>query len=246
MQLFYHLDIHPDTASVSFDKEESTHIVKVLRRKEGDTLHITNGLGWLFEGEIVFASPKRCEVRIVRKEGKPKHPYHLHMAVAPTKMNERYEWFLEKAVEMGVDEITPVICRHSERTVVKTERFEKIILSAMKQSLRFHLPKLNPPTNISDFFEKEISENSQRYIAHCQEDKRILFSKKIKTDTPDITVLIGPEGDFSADEIRVALSLEYIPISLGDYRLRTETAAIAACHTVAVIHEVTTAKNYTI
>lgn len=243
MQLFYHPDISYNTLSAVFAKEESTHIVKVLRKKEGDILCITNGKGVFFEAEIVSVSIKGCSVRIIRKEMKEKPPYYLHMAVAPTKMNDRYEWFLEKAVEIGVDEITPIVCKHSERTSLKTSRLHKIILSAMKQSLRCYLPKLNEVTEISYFFRNELQQQSKCYIAHCHKQERALLSEKLYKDNPQrITILIGPEGDFSHEEINQALQLKYQPVSLGDYRLRTETAAIIACHSVATIHQLANQK----
>ena len=166
-------------------------------------------------------------------------PYYLHLVVAPTKMNERYEWFLEKATEIGVDEITPIICEHSERTTIKVERFEKLLLSAMKQSLQCYLPKLNAPIASAQFFKTMQTDSSAKYIAHCQENEKRLLSRALKSFPERITVLIGPEGDFSTNEINTALQQAFVPISLGDTRLRTETAAIVACHTVAVINELT-------
>ncbi len=235
MQLFYNANIDENDHNFYFDKEESQHIVKVLRKKEGDQLYITNGKGYLFEGKITLATTKRCEGNILNVKYKEKHFYNLHLVVAPTKMNERYEWFLEKAVEIGVDEITPVICQHSERTVVKTERLEKIILSAMKQSLQFHLPKLNEPINALDFFHRYKDEKSSKYIAHCQEEKKVLFSKILHPFPQKLIVLIGPEGDFSNEEIKTAFSTGFQAISLGENRLRTETAAIVACNVVATM-----------
>jgi 16S rRNA (uracil1498-N3)-methyltransferase len=158
----------------------------------------------------------------------------LHLAVAPTKMNERYEWFLEKATEIGIHEITPIICDHSERKVIKADRFEKIIESAMKQSLHYYLPKLNEAMTFKDFILKE--QIGQKFIAHCEEtDKNSL--KQVLLPNANCTVLIGPEGDFSVKEIQLALDSNYIPVSLGSTRLRTETAAIVACHTVVFINE---------
>ena len=151
MQLFYNPNINENTESFSFDKEESKHIVKVMRKKGGDILHVTNGLGFLFTTEIILGSDIKCTVKIVSFEKTPLPKYQLHLAVAPTKMNDRYEWFLEKATELGISEITPIICDHSERKFVKTDRFDKIIQSAMKQSLQVYLPKLNEPVTFKDF-----------------------------------------------------------------------------------------------
>jgi len=237
MQLFYHPNIDKNTSNCLFDKEESQHIAKVLRKKQGDTLHITNGKGFLFEGQLSFASPKQCEVSILKCQQQIHRPYYLHLVVAPTKMNERYEWFLEKATEIGIDEITPIICQHSERTSLKLERFEKIILSAMKQSLQCYLPTLNPPITSAAFFKQMMTDTSDKYIAHCQENKKILLSHALTPLSERITILIGPEGDFSDEEINTAIAQGFHPISLGDTRLRTETAAIVACHTVLTVNE---------
>ena len=237
MQLFYHPNIDKNTSNCLFDKEESQHIAKVLRKKQGDTLHITNGKGFLFEGQLSFASPKQCEVSILKCQQQIHRPYYLHLVVAPTKMNERYEWFLEKATEIGIDEITPIICQHSERTSLKLERVEKIILSAMKQSLQCYLPTLNPPITSAVFFKQMMTDTSDKYIAHCQENEKILLSHALTPLSERITILIGPEGDFSDEEINTALAQGFRPISLGDTRLRTETAAIVACHTVLTVNE---------
>ncbi|GJH41643.1 ribosomal RNA small subunit methyltransferase E [Capnocytophaga sp. HP1101] len=237
MQLFFHPNLHSSNTNCFFDKEESQHIVKVLRKKVGDILHITNGKGLLFEAQLDFATPKQCEVSILKSTPQPPRPYYLHLAVAPTKMNERYEWFLEKATEIGVDEITPIICEHSERTTIKVERFEKILLSAMKQSLQCYLPKLNAPVASAQFFKAMQADSSAKYIAHCQENEKRLFSHALSPFPERLTVLIGPEGDFSPAELSTALQQSFIPISLGNTRLRTETAAIVACHTVAIKNE---------
>ena len=237
MQLFFHSNLHSSSTNCFFDKEESQHIVKVLRKKAGDVLHITNGKGQLFEAQLDFASPKQCEVRILKCTTQSPRSYYLHLVVAPTKMNERYEWFLEKATEIGIDEITPIICQHSERTSLKLERFEKIILSAMKQSLQCYLPTLNPPITSAAFFKQMMTDTSDKYIAHCQKNEKILLSHALTPLSERITILIGPEGDFSEEEISTAIAQGFRPISLGDTRLRTETAAIVACHTVLTVNE---------
>jgi len=235
MQLFYNPDIDETTESFSFDKEESRHIIKVLRKKDSDILHVTNGLGFLFETEITLASDNKCIVQVlsIKKADKPK--FHLHLAVAPTKMNDRFEWFLEKATEIGIQEITPVICDRSERKVINLERFEKIILSAMKQSNETYLPKLNEAISFKEFI-KQKNEGLQ-LIAHCEEtDKKSL--KEILKPNESVTMLIGPEGDFSEKEIALALENNYQPVTLGNTRLRTETAAIVACHSVVFFNEI--------
>ena len=234
MQLFYNPEITESTKQFSFDKEESKHIVKVLRKSTGDTLFITNGKGWLFTAAIAIADIRSCLVTITHKELKQKHPYHLHLAVAPTKMNDRYEWFLEKATEIGIDSITPIICEQSERKVIKTDRFEKIIQSATKQSLNCYLPKLNNAISFKEFINQTFK--GQLFIAHCEETDKKSLKQELKPKQ-DITVLIGPEGDFSVKEIEMALSNGFIPVTLGDTRLRTETAAIVACQSVAFINQ---------
>jgi len=232
MQLFYNPHIDPNEKQFIFDKIESRHIVKVLRKKEGDLLYITNGKGFLFTAEVSIANDKNCLVIIKHVEEKLKSwHYNLHIAIAPTKNNDRFEWFLEKATEIGIDEITPIICDHSERKVLKTERMQKIIESAAKQSLKYHFPKLNEVTSFNEFVKQHNSD--QLFIAHCEkQDKKSLKSELTKTK--NITILIGPEGDFSLNEIKVALDKNYKPINLGESRLRTETAGIVAVHTVAL------------
>jgi len=235
MQLFYNPELSETSEQFSFSKEESKHIVKVLRKNEGDILHITNGKGWYFEAEISLAGLKNCAALIVSKEFKAKPDYNLHLAVAPTKMNDRYEWFLEKATEIGIDSITPIICDHSERKIIKQERFEKIVQSAMKQSLHYHLPRLNDAISFSNFLKQDFQ--GQLYIAHCEDSNRTSL-KQLLQSGQDVTILIGPEGDFSVKEIEMALAHDFIPVTLGDTRLRTETAAIVACHSVAFTNEV--------
>ena len=235
MQLFFSPDINETTKEFTFDKNESRHIIRVLRKHEGDVVHITNGQGALYEGEIIVPNDKRCTVNIVNKSffEKPWN-YYLHIAIAPTKNNDRLEWFLEKATEIGVDEITPVICDHSERKVVKLERMEKIVHSAAKQSLKYHFPKLNPPVSFKQFMQEKF--DGDLFIAHCEEtEKRSLKSELSKG--LETTILIGPEGDFSSKEIDSALANNFIPVSLGESRLRTETAGVVAAHSVAFINE---------
>lgn len=234
MQLFYNPHINQADSLFVFDKEESKHIIKVLRKKESDILFVTNGLGFLFKTEIKLASDSKCTVAILSLEQQEVPKFKLHLAVAPTKMNERYEWFLEKATEIGIQEITPIICEHSERKIVKTDRFQKIIESAMKQSLHFFIPKLNEPITFKEFIKKDFI--GQKFIAHCEEtDKKSL--KNIVQASQDCTILIGPEGDFSVKEIQTALDNKFIPVSLGNTRLRTETAAVVACHSVVFLNE---------
>jgi 16S rRNA (uracil1498-N3)-methyltransferase len=234
MQLFYNPTIDETTESFSFDKEESKHIIKVLRKKDTDVLFVTNGLGLLFKTEITLASDNKCTVRILSIEKTEPSKFQLHLAVAPTKMNDRYEWFLEKATEIGIHEITPIICDRSERKVVNRERFEKILLTAMKQSNVLFLPKLNEAITFKEFIKHK--NNGLQLIAHCEETDKKTLKSVLKTNE-NITMLIGPEGDFSEKEIALALENNYTPVSLGNTRLRTETAAIVACHSVVFMNE---------
>ena len=234
MQLFYNFDIKQGDSNFFFDKEESKHIVKVLRKKESDKIFITNGLGYLFESEIILASEKKCEVKITKETFQEADKFHTHIAVAPTKMNDRLEWFLEKATEIGIHEITPIICDHSERKVYKIDRAEKIIQAAMKQSLHYYLPKINEPISFLQFVKSNI--DGQKFIAHCEETEKKSFQKEIVRNEK-VTILIGPEGDFSAKEINLAIANQFIPVTLGNTRLRTETAALVACHTIALLNE---------
>ncbi|SHH02752.1 16S rRNA (uracil(1498)-N(3))-methyltransferase [Flavobacterium defluvii] len=234
MQLFYNPSIDETTESFSFDKEESKHIIKVLRKKDSDILYVTNGHGLLFETEITLASDNKCvvDVRSIKKSPEPK--FRLHLAVAPTKMNDRFEWFLEKATEIGIQEITPIICDRSERKVINQERFEKIILSAMKQSNEMFLPKLNEAISFKEFIKKKNS--GLQFIAHCEETDKKSLKEALKPNE-DVTLLIGPEGDFSEKEIALAIENKYQPVTLGNTRLRTETAAVVACHSVVFFNE---------
>lgn len=235
MQLFYNNLLDKNSKEILFDKIESKHIVRVLRKKENDILDITNGNGSLFKAKITLANDKRCIAEIIQVQEKDKlWDYYLHIAIAPTKNNDRLEWFLEKATEIGIDEITPIICQNSERKIVKQERLEKIIQSAMKQSLKFTLPKLNEPIKFNDFINQDFK--GKTCIAHCEDDEKTLL-KTIVNTKEKITILIGPEGDFSTQEIKKALSKNITPISLGESRLRTETAGLVAVQTVAIINQ---------
>ena len=235
MQLFYNSEITNNTQQLTFDKTESRHIILVLRKNLGDKIFITNGLGQLFTSEIVIANDKKCLVIITNIEDyKKPWNYYLHIAIAPTKLNDRLEWFLEKATEIGIDEITPIICEHSERKVVKIDRMEKIIHSAAKQSLKYHFPKLNKPIPFNQFINSNF--DGQLFIAHCEET----YKKSLKLELKPMlktTIIIGPEGDFSAKEIQQSLEHNFIPVSLGKSRLRTETAGIVAVHSVAYTNE---------
>ena len=236
MQLFYNASIDNNTKAFTFDKSESKHIIKVLRKSEGDQLSITNGKGDFFEIIILTANPKKCIGEVINIKSVDQLPYSLHLAVAPTKLNDRYEWFLEKATEIGITEITPIICDHSERKIINLDRFEKKIQSAMKQSLKSYLPKLNKATTFKNFLISQENNTQQKLIAHCEETSKKTLKSVLKK-RGDTTILIGPEGDFSSNEINKSIRIGFAPISLGKSRLRTETAAIVACQSVAFINE---------
>lgn len=233
MQHFYDPQLNNSDSQFTLDAEESRHAVKVLRKKEGDMLQVTNGKGYLFNVRIIDPNPKGCKIKIVSTHRDHQKMYWIHLAVAPTKMIDRYEWFLEKVTEIGVNEITPVICERSERKVIKSERLEKVVQAAMKQSLRTFMPKLNPPVLYTDFLKRD--NQGLLFIAHCENDEKAELKRRVAPDQ-DITMLIGPEGDFSPGEINQAYDAGYLAVSLGDARLRTETAAIVACTTINLIN----------
>lgn len=234
MQLFYNPAISSEDKEVIFPKDESKHIVKVLRKQEGDNLNITNGKGFLFSAEIIEANHNKCKAKITAVEQERDKKYHIHLAVAPTKMNDRFETFLEKATEIGLDKITPIICDHSERKVVKINRFERVLQSAMKQSLHYSIPEISEAISFQEFIQQE--QNEQKFIAHCEENEKKSLQKELEPGK-NYTILIGPEGDFSSEEIKSAIKAGFIPVTLGNTRLRTETAAIVAAHTAALINE---------
>ncbi|OUV74717.1 MAG: 16S rRNA (uracil(1498)-N(3))-methyltransferase [Flavobacteriales bacterium TMED123] len=228
MQLFFTTNTEKE---IILSAEESKHATKSLRKKEGDILHFTDGKGGFYKAEITLADSRKCQLTIISSEKKPKqHNYHLHIAIAPTKNMDRFEWFLEKACEIGIDKITPIICERSERKVIKTGRCNRILLSAMKQSLKFHLPKLNEVITLKDFLNQDFEGN--KYIAHCEDgEKKELKQEKVAEKT---LILIGPEGDFSTNEIKMALQNQFKAVSLGESRLRTETAGLVSVHTICV------------
>ncbi|MCF0179182.1 MAG: 16S rRNA (uracil(1498)-N(3))-methyltransferase [Bacteroidales bacterium] len=233
MIIFYSPDI---ALSSELSEEDSGHAVRVLRHKEGDKVVVVDGNGSFYETHIVSAHPKHCVLEIDNVTKESHWNYFIELAVAPTKNLDRVEWFLEKATEMGLDRFVPLRCRFSERKELKTERLKKIAVSAMKQSLKATLPQIEEMTDIKSYITEDF--DGQKFIAHCIKDaERKLFSKEIKPNSR-IRVLIGPEGDFSEEEIELAIQNGYVPISLGEQRLRTETAALAAVHTIHIINEI--------
>lgn len=232
MLLFYLPEIGSD--HIDLNPEESKHCIKVLRLQAGDEIRLTDGKGNLYQTRITNPDPKKCTVEVINTIREyEKRKSHLHMVVAPTKNISRYEWFLEKATEIGVDEITPLICEHSERTVVKTERMERILVAAMKQSLKAYLPVINQAMKYEKFIKKKF--NGDKFIAYIDESVTGQLKDQYHAGN-DCTILIGPEGDFSKTEVEQARENGFIPISLGKSRLRTETAAVVACHTVNLLN----------
>jgi 16S rRNA (uracil1498-N3)-methyltransferase len=230
--LFYAPDITPPVFQLS--AEESKHIVKVLRMKAGDDILFTNGQGMLYRCRIAEANPKGCFVEVQKTEsGTDRRDFYLQMAVAPTKNISRFEWFLEKATEIGIDRITPFISEHSERKAVKTERLNRVITAAMKQSLKTFHPVLDEAVS----FQKVIQQpfEGQKFIAYIGEAVTLELSKACHRGS-NVLVLIGPEGGFGSGEVEAAKISGFVPIKLGPSRLRTETAAVAACHTVNLLN----------
>ena len=233
MQLFYVPEVIG--TEVFFDETESKHAVRVLRLSNGTQVQIIDGKGGLYVAEITDANPKKCRLSILESTQEfGKKDFRLHIAIAPTKSIDRFEWFLEKATEIGIDEITPLLTEHSERKNIKPERLEKILVSAMKQSLKAYLPKLNGITRFSEFVANAKTEN--RYIAHCYDNEKPHL-KNILEKGKDLLVLIGPEGDFSIEEVETVKENGFQEISLGAARLRTETAGIVACHICNLANE---------
>lgn len=232
MQIFYAPDIE---STLVLPEEESGHCVRVMRLAEGDEIMITDGKGNFYRASITNAHPKHCQVEIT-SSWQPEKPWdaYIHIAVAPTKNMDRMEWFAEKATEIGIDEITCLNCRFSERKEVKTARLEKILASAMKQSQKALLPQLNGMTDFKQFVRQPF--NGRKFIAHCEESEKPLI-KSIYHPGENVLILIGPEGDFSPEEIKSAEENGFEAISLGKSRLRTETAALTACHTIHVLNQ---------
>ena len=227
MHVFYTPDIQ---AHAELPEEEAAHAVRVLRLQAGDEVMLTDGKGCFYRAEISTATNKRCLVNIL--ETLPQAPLwkgHLHIAMAPTKNMDRIEWFVEKATEIGFDELSFLNCRFSERKVIKTERIEKIVVSAIKQSLKARKPVVNEMVDFGRFMQREFA--GQKFIAHCYEGEKPLL-KDVLQPGEDAVVLIGPEGDFSREEVEKAEAMGFRSISLGKSRLRTETAALVAVHTM--------------
>lgn len=229
--------------TLTLPESDSQHCIRVLRRREGDEIEVIDGKGFSYLCRIVDAHSKHAVVEIVEKR-KSDLPwsYNVEIAVAPTKLMDRMEWMTEKLTEIGVNKITPLLCEHSERKEIKTERLEKIAISAMKQSLKATLPTIAPMTAIRKYVES-LPENYDRFVAYCDKSiDRVILSHAIKPNR-DTVVLIGPEGDFSPAEVKMLLDNGFKPVSLGDCRLRTETAAINACDTIHIVNQLNINNN---
>jgi len=249
---------HIENNLAMLNEAESLHCTKVLRLSVGDKILISDGQGRLCEATLTVVNHKTCEAEILREIGVFKRPYHLHVACAPTKNIDRFEWFLEKATEIGIDEITPIITEHSERTVVKKDRSERVIMAAVKQCQVPNLPTIHETAKFSEFLKSFGTDGTSapaRFICYCgaevekQNLKNVLCDRhsaldaeshseriagQARNDDTTILILIGPEGDFSAKEVALAVEHGFIPVTLGETRLRTETAAIVAVHTVSL------------
>lgn len=231
MQIFYTPDI---IEKKELPEEEAGHAIRVLRLSEGAPVLLTDGKGFFYQATIARAHAKHCEVAIqesVRQA--PLWSTHLQVAVAPTKNMDRMEWFVEKATEIGIDAITCLHCRYSERKEIKTARLEKIMVSAMKQSQKAYLPLLEGMTAFREFITQPY--DGRKFIAHCGDGERVLL-KETYVPGENARIVIGPEGDFSAEEVALAIANGYEPVSLGESRLRTETAALVACHTIRLLN----------
>lgn len=234
MQVFYSSEISGNTCIL--DQNESRHCIKVLRMSQGTAVSIIDGSGSLFEGVITNADPRRCVVTVSQiLKNFEKRDYRLHIAISPVKNQERFEWFVEKSVEIGIDEITPLICKNTEKPGIKTDRLNNIIISAMKQSLKALKPVLNHPSKFSEFVTHHTEGISM--IAHCNCVIPCQKVEDVYKRGMDAIMLIGPEGDFSEDEIKLAIGNGFIPVHLGRSRLRTETAGIAACHSIYFMNQ---------
>lgn len=222
MELFYSSQISGQVALL--DEQESRHCIKVLRHRLHDEIHFTDGKGRIYSGVLTKADMRQCEITVSKQQQDKQRNFHLHIGIAPTKAIDRFEWFLEKAAELGVEEITPLLCRHSERKNLNHERCEKILISGMKQSNRSRAPKLNELTSFNTAI--NFSEGTKA-IAHCSNGNKHTLNEII-VSTNSLLLIIGPEGDFSDEEILLATETNFAPLTLGNARLRTETAAVHA------------------
>ena len=230
MRLFYCPNIEIETV---LSEEESRHAIKVLRLKKGDKIEVINGKGASFVAQIMNEDAKKCNLKVVSKKTHDLKEYSLDIIVSPTKNADRIEWFVEKAIEIGVDKITLINASRTERKKVRLDRLEKIAISAMKQSKTYFLPQITEVMSFNDVVEESF--DGQRFVAHCIEDEKKHLKSQLNVNGK-YQILIGPEGDFTEDEIRLAIQNNFSPITLGENRLRTETAALYACALVNVVN----------
>ncbi len=235
MQLFYSQNINQDI--ITLDAIESGHATRVLRKKLGDTLNIIDGNGTLYSAIIIDDNHKKCMLRIASKsENYGARGYNLHIALAPTKSIDRYEWFLEKSTEVGCDSFTPLLCSRSERKVVKDERSLKVIISAVKQSIKAFTPQMASLTPFAEFMKQDFGA-SKKFIAHCEESSEKVLLRDLVCKGESVVVLIGPEGDFSAQEVALAREKGFVEVSLGDCRLRSETAGVFVASLLNIVNQ---------
>lgn len=233
MNIFLVTPTQEDT--LQLNEEESAHCIRVLRYRSGDEIHMVDGVGGYYKGTIATADARACTVNVTERITEfGKRKYRLHIAIAPTKNIDRLEWFLEKATEIGIDEITPVICRHSERREVKVERLNKVIVAAAKQSIKAYIPQLNPATTLMNLLSTSFS--GSKFICYVEAGKDALL-KDAYIRNGNALIVIGPEGDFDREEVNMAGKAGYKAVSLGESRLRTETAGVVACNTVQIINQ---------
>lgn len=232
MHLFYHPFNINNT--IQLDPEESRHCIAALRHSKGDMVNLIDGTGGFYKGEIINADKRACEIKILERQNEfNKRNYYLHIAIAPTKNMERFEWFAEKATEAGIDEITPLICEFSERKNINSERLNKVLVSSMKQSMSAYLPKLNGAESFRDFILKSVK--AQKLICSCSSNNNSTL--KNLGEKKNYLFVIGPEGDFSENELMLAQANGYTAISLGAKRLRTETAGIYICSVISFLNQ---------
>lgn len=231
MELFFDPDFRGDGILC---EPESKHCINVLRHKTDDKITVADGKGHYYTTRIVNAHPKRCELELIRKQEFSNPEYNIHLAVAPTKSVDRFEWLIEKAMELGISEITPLLCHHSERKKIRTDRIERVVIAAMKQSLKAFIPKINELTTFESFINNNSSPNT--YLAHCYETEKTPL-KHVYHKGQNAVLCIGPEGDFSEKEVVMAINKGCTTVSLGNSRLRTETAGVIACHTIHLLNE---------
>jgi 16S rRNA (uracil1498-N3)-methyltransferase len=238
MHLFYTPELTPSTSTFTLSEEESKHCIRVLRLAVGSSIVLIDGRGGWYKAEIIDDNAKRCSVQIVDvKIEHEKRSHYLHIAIAPTKNMDRLEWFVEKATEIGIDEISILECKNSERTVVKNERLQKVVVSAIKQSLKAYLPQVNELQNFKKFISTIADFKGHKYIAHCYTNDNKKHLNELYQKAQPVLILIGPEGDFTLEEVKMAEDSGFKQISLGNSRLRTETAALYACTAINIKNE---------